>query len=111
MQTQSREHFYREVSKMENNVTTFKKGLVVERLGESQANIFFNDRIYCVQEDQLSLVASRITEDHSSINIYFGGFDHGCIIVVENLAMSNNNYALAEAVAYLCDYIAKRSIF
>lgn len=93
------------------NVVIVKSGLVTERLGESQANIFFNDRIYCIQEDQLSLVASRITEDHASIEVYLGGFKHGCIVVVENLAMSNNNYALAEVVSYLCDYIAKRSIF
>lgn len=93
------------------DIIIFKKGLVAEPIGKSQANIFFDSRLYCVQEDQLLLVASRITEDHASIDIYLGGFKHGCIVVIENLAMSNNNYTLADAVAYLCNYIAKRSIF
>ena len=94
------------------NITTFKKGLVAESLGESQANIFFDSRLYCVQEDSLRTIADKITEEYDDvIDIYLGGFRHGCVVVVENLARRNNNYALAEVVAYLCDYIAKRSIF
>lgn len=82
-------------------------GLVVERVCASQANIFVDDRLYNIHDDELRDLANEVHDrTHGSVTVYLSGVARGCIVLVWNLARKNYDDDLADAVAYLCHCIA-----
>jgi|GEM_PF-3665303 len=94
-----------------NNVKEVKKGLVVEKIGESQANIFIDGRIYVLNNNKLDNAAEEIVKgSDNTLKVYLGGLKNGRIAIVRNLAMGSAS-DLGQAVAYMVSVISEMAIF
>lgn len=90
-------------------VIEIKKGLVIEEVCKSQTNIFFDIGLYYIGVNSIRrFVEERIKPAKDSIDVYFGGINHGCIVIIQNLAMENKD--TGKIVVDIIDYISQRSI-
>lgn len=90
---------------------TVDEGLIVERAFASQANVFMDNRLYTIHEEELRELADEINDrTHGSVNVYINAFTRGCIVLVWNLARAISSDELALSVAFLCRCIARTKI-
>lgn len=95
----------------EADIIMVEKGLIVERACASQANVFVDDRLYAIHDDELRDLADEISDrTNGSVTVYLSGLPRGCIVLVWNLTRAMYSDDLAGAVAYLCRSIARTNI-
>lgn len=90
-------------------VIEIKKGLVIEEVCKSQTNIFFDIGLYYIGVNSIRRFVEERIKPAKSVDVYFGGINHGCIVIIQNLAMENK-VDLGKIVVDIIDYISQRSI-